>query len=195
MSKLSLGVQKVAEELAHGSKTAQVVPIVRTNDQGRSDLQVVPSLAECEVVIERGQRTFREVGEALTAIRDNRLYLETHSTFEAYCRERWSMGRNYANKLIAATNLGTTVPIANERQARTLRVVKPEESIDPDLSRLWDRLVDVMDAIEALSSSDAPSLAAAVSDHRRASTAKKLRKLGTYLGRVAWLLEAEGTPE
>ncbi len=89
-------------------------------------------LAQLEATIERGLRTFVEVGGALLAIRDGRLY-RPHQTFEDYCRERWGMERNYANKLIAAAgvieNLGTMVPIlpATERQARPLAPLPPEQ--------------------------------------------------------------------
>ena len=56
------------------------------------------ALTECEAVIERGLRTFVEVGEALLRIRDERLYRETHGTFEDYCRERWAMRREVADR-------------------------------------------------------------------------------------------------
>lgn len=87
-------------------------------------------LAHLEGVIERGLETFVEVGRALMEIRDQRLYRETHKTFEAYCRERWGWGRNYANKQITAAEvakeLGTTVP--NEAVGRELAPLldKPE---------------------------------------------------------------------
>lgn len=60
-----------------------------------------------------------------------RLYRQHFPTFEAYCRERWGMARNYANKMIAAaevvTNLGTNVSIsATESQARPLTRLEPE---------------------------------------------------------------------
>lgn len=89
-------------------------------------------LAEAEVVIERGLGTFVEVGAALLAIRDARLYRQTHGTFEEYCRGRWNLARNYANKLIAASvvvsNVGTTVPIpSSERIARPLTQLQPDE--------------------------------------------------------------------
>ena len=45
----------------------------------------VRRLAELELVIERGLKTFVEVGAALLGIRDGRLYRETHATFEDYC--------------------------------------------------------------------------------------------------------------
>ena len=91
-------------------------------------------LRQAEAAIEAGQQTFIEVGTALMGIRDGKLYREQHKTFEAYCKERWGIERNYANKLIAGTQvvnkmvdeMGTVVPISNEAQARELGKV-PEE--------------------------------------------------------------------
>ena len=66
-------------------------------------------------------RAMKERGEAMA------------SSFEHYCRERWQFARNYANKLIASSqvisNLGTTVPIQpiSERQARPLTKLEPEQ--------------------------------------------------------------------
>ena len=66
-------------------------------------------------------------------IRDKRLYRQSHDTFEAYCQERWKMARNYANKLISASevvsNLGTVVPTlpSNEAQVRPLTKLPPEQ--------------------------------------------------------------------
>jgi hypothetical protein len=42
-------------------------------------------LARCEATIQRGVKTYIEVGGALDAIRMGRLYRETNKTFEAYC--------------------------------------------------------------------------------------------------------------
>lgn len=85
----------------------------------------------CEVVIRQGLETFIEVGTALMTIRDRRLYRAEYETFEQYCRERWGMQRNYANKMIAASQvvanieMGTIVP-ASESQARPLTSLEPE---------------------------------------------------------------------
>jgi N6-adenosine-specific RNA methylase IME4 len=90
-------------------------------------------LARCEAVIERGLKTFVEVGEALLLIRDRRLYRQTHSSFESYCRERWGMSKRRANQLVGAAgvieNLGTIVPVlpATESQCRPLAGLLPEE--------------------------------------------------------------------
>jgi len=48
--------------------------------------------------LEEGIQRFVEAGEALLAVRDRRLYRESHRTFEDYCRERWGLER--ANQAI-----------------------------------------------------------------------------------------------
>jgi len=77
----------------------------------------VSRLAELETVIERGLETYIEVGSALLEIRDSRLYREPHGTFEDYCRERWSISKVHASRLISASRIvedlvpiGTTLP-------------------------------------------------------------------------------------
>lgn len=94
-------------------------------------------LRKLELAVAEGISSFVVVGEALKEIRDARLYRESHKTFEKYVDEKWSMGRNYANKLIASADvskaLGTIVPkneraseITSEGQLRELRTVPPE---------------------------------------------------------------------
>lgn len=73
-------------------------------------------------------------------------------------------------------------------------VIEPEVPTASEPAPEWAVLVQVMDSIDALSSSDAAYLAATVPDRRRAATAKRLRKLGTYLGRIAWALEGNEEP-
>jgi len=82
-------------------------------------------LQRCERVIQSGLETFELVGNALLSIRDSRLYCETHDNFDSYCREKWSMKRDYADKLIGASkvaaNLHTIVcKPQSESQARPL---------------------------------------------------------------------------
>jgi hypothetical protein len=68
-------------------------------------------------------------------IRDKGYYRDVlgFETFEAYCKAKWDMGRNYMNKIIASSvvieNLGTMVPIKsiNERQARPLARLAPDQ--------------------------------------------------------------------
>lgn len=89
-------------------------------------------LRHCEAVIERSMNSFYEMGIALREIRESRLYKTTFETFEEYCLSKWSIARNYANKMIASSdvidNLGTIVPILpnNEGQVRPLTKLEPE---------------------------------------------------------------------
>ena len=55
------------------------------------------ALAACEATIQTGIATFLQVGAALQAIRDDRLYRETHPTFETYVRDRWKFSRQRAH--------------------------------------------------------------------------------------------------
>ena len=81
-------------------------------------------LANCEEVIDKGLRTFVEVGTALLTIRDRRLYRAQHGTFEDYCQGRWGMSRPRAYQMIdAATVVGNLSTIVDkfpttESQAR-----------------------------------------------------------------------------
>jgi hypothetical protein len=84
-------------------------------------------------IVTDGQQTFIEVGNALAAIRNERLYRATHKTFEAFCKEKWGYNSSRARQLIAASTTaesvttGNTLP--NERVARELATV-PEEKRD-----------------------------------------------------------------
>lgn len=90
-------------------------------------------LSQHEQVIERGLKTFTEVGNALLAIRDGRLYRAAYKTFEAYCQERWGFVRRQADRLIeAATAVENLRPMGlelpeNERQMRPLVELAPDE--------------------------------------------------------------------
>ncbi len=88
-----------------------------------------------ESVIKRGLKTFADVGNALLAIRDARLYREQHETFEDYCREKWGFNSSRARQLIGAAevveNLKSVTTVTpgptNEAQARPLAKLPPAE--------------------------------------------------------------------
>lgn len=92
-------------------------------DDAKRDYDALESknrLVVLEDVIERGLSTFVQVGQALMEIRDARHYRVTHGTFDVYCRERWGFSDRRARQLVEAAEIGTMVPVANERQAREL---------------------------------------------------------------------------
>lgn len=93
------------------------------------------ALVEHEAVIERGIKTFYEVGIALADIRDRKLYRADYGTFEEYAERRWQMTRSRAYQMIDAAGVVSTIvdtelpAPANEGQARELgRVPKPERA-------------------------------------------------------------------
>ncbi|MEG4984681.1 hypothetical protein QUB08_02705 [Microcoleus sp. BR0-C5] len=93
-------------------------------------------LEELESIVENGLQTFYEVGKALDEIREQKLYRESHKTFDAYCREKWGIAKQTANRFIAAaqvienlTPMGVKIP-ANERQVRPLTGLSPELQLE-----------------------------------------------------------------
>jgi hypothetical protein len=85
-----------------------------------------------EAVIKEGLQTFAEVGNALLAIRDGKLYREHCHTFEEYCRSRWGMSKTHANRLVeSAKVIENLTPMGaipqSERQARPLSALSPED--------------------------------------------------------------------
>ena len=93
------------------------------------------------------------MGNALATIQRERLYRETHATFEQYCQEKWDVGRQHAYRLIDAagvvkdlspngdadTKAGTRqvcLP-GTESQARALAKIK-----EPEQRReTWEKLL------------------------------------------------------
>lgn len=66
-------------------------------------------LAELEKTVEKGCATFLEVGLALMEIRDNKLYRQSHDTFETYCVQRWQFSRQHAYRLISAAQVSIEI--------------------------------------------------------------------------------------
>lgn len=109
-------------------------------------------LDKCEQTIEKNIKGYVETGLALATIHNERLYRETHETFEHYCRERWEFGRQYAYRLISAAEvakdisaeqhvespIGTKLSIpATESQARPLVRLTSEQR-----PKVWGEIVE-----------------------------------------------------
>lgn len=102
-------------------------------------------LAQLEATIEHGLQTFEDVGVALLAIRDQRLYRAEYGTFEDYCRERWGFSGRRGRLLMDAAQAvneiksGTIDPIlpTHESQVRPLTRLAPEQQRDA-----WQRAVE-----------------------------------------------------
>lgn len=110
------------------------------------------SLKEHEEIIESGVKSFIDVGMSLMAIRDERLYRETHSTFEDYCRERWGFTKTHACRLIESAKVVSDLsPIGdkntpssqaslpqNEAQARAVAESAPDAKTR---AKVWEAAV------------------------------------------------------
>lgn len=90
-------------------------------------------LNECELVIERGVKAFKEVGQALLEIRESKLYRTTHKSFKSYCFEKWGISEAYATRNIKAFEINENIkdlPIGKglltESQLRPLTNLEPE---------------------------------------------------------------------
>ena len=85
-------------------------------------------LEQYEATIKTGLASFIEVGEALTKIRDRKLYRATHGTFEEYCQKKWKMNRNNAYLLMRESEAAKSVSDLiqpNREQARALLRIEP----------------------------------------------------------------------
>lgn len=99
-------------------------------------------LANHEAVIERGIGTFVEVGNALLAIREGKLYRSDYGTFEEYCRERWGMSKSHANRLISAADVMENLAPLGVKPVGE-REVRPLTSLGPEVQReAWQRAVE-----------------------------------------------------
>ena len=104
---------------------------------------VSPQLLDLEARVARG---FLDAGKALLEIHDSRRYRERgFNTFESYVRERFSISRAYAHRLVTAAkavltigNTDPTLPVPQrESQIRPLVLLaekNPEAAtaVDPD---------------------------------------------------------------
>ena len=102
------------------------------------------NLIELEKIIEKGLRTFTDVGSALLQIRDGKLYQPQYGSFEEYCRDRWDIERSHAYRLMDSAKvmanlkdspIGELLP-ANESQARPLASLPPEQQAEA-----WNKAV------------------------------------------------------
>ena len=98
-------------------------------------------LAECEKIIGKGLKAFKEVANALQDVRDQNLYRIKYATFEEYCCVKWGFTARHANRLMLAgavvdniesDQLVSSVPAAipkNEAQARPLAALTPKQQV------------------------------------------------------------------
>jgi hypothetical protein len=100
-------------------------------------------LAELEAIVQRGLEASLEAGAALMAIRDERLYRDTHETFDAYCRARWNMSRQHAYRLIAGAETSNHLSPRGDIKPTSEYQVRPIAGLTPKLqNQIFRRAVE-----------------------------------------------------
>ena len=108
-------------------------------------------LKHLETIIAKNQYRFYEIGQALLEIRDSRLYKQAlFTSFEAYARSRWDIGRSQVYRLIDAYSvinnlspIGDRLP-GNETQTRPLVPLSP-----PEQRKIWQEFLNTKTEVTA----------------------------------------------
>jgi ribA/ribD-fused uncharacterized protein len=120
----------------NGRNGSQAKPLKKLTEKEEKNLQ------RYEAVICGHGDKFVEVGLALWSIREEELYLKTHTTFEAYCQDKFDFTANYGGRLLRSAEavnklekdiktvpIGTVVLPKTESQVRELLRVKPKDRV------------------------------------------------------------------
>lgn len=132
---------------------------------------------EClEGIIEKGLKTFVEVGEALLEIKKEKLYRVGYATFDEYCQKRWGIGIRQSQRLIRASKVvhnlqkddQLVVLPTSEYQIRTLAELEPEQQrqvwqeVTQNNENVTGKLVE--EAVKSLNPNDATENCPSISD-------------------------------
>jgi hypothetical protein len=105
------------------AKGTEIAPL---NSEERSELK------RCEKVVDQNRAAFLKVGNALLAIREKKLYRETHGSFSAYVEERHDFKGAWASRLIQTAQV-------SENLSRTLDTSSPP-CLSPDAAAALSKL-------------------------------------------------------
>ena len=112
--------------------------------QLRSEARLSPEeaaeLGRLEDLIRSHLQSSLAAGNALLAIRNGRLYRDTHSTFEDYCEARWGLGRQHVNRWIqwaeVVSSLGPCGPESDESGQAVFPLARTSSPTRTDRSQL-----------------------------------------------------------
>lgn len=105
----------------------------------------------CEGIIQQKMVDFLEVGTALLEIRDDKLYRNSHDTFEKYCHEKWSISRSRAYQLTNAVEVVKNLEMStmvdkknpiNTSELKPERIIRPLTKLSkPKQKKAWNAAV------------------------------------------------------
>jgi len=80
-----------------------------TSAQDRKLKKLEDQLEEAYAVEDAGLQAYLIIGRVMAEIRNEKLYIGTHASFDDYCRDRWEESRKTVDKRIAAMTAATDV--------------------------------------------------------------------------------------
>ena len=115
----------------------EIAPVEPFQDINRLTAEQIKTLAQHEVTIRAGIKSYLDVGEALCEISEQRLYREQFGTFAEYCQVKWNITARHANRLMRAFELvenlksdpgvsSAAIP-TTEKEGRPLQGLSPEQ--------------------------------------------------------------------
>lgn len=133
------------------------------------NIETQENLVRYENVIQEGLQSFVEVGKALLAIRDEKLYKENYNNFNDYCRDRWNLGKSRVYQLINASNVMANLALEQDATYRenqtnstdseetaqrydvfpqTESQVRPLVRLQPDEQReAWNKAIEISESV------------------------------------------------
>lgn len=109
-------------------------------------VQEIDKLSQCESIIKEGIKTFKEVGQALLEIRENRLYRKEYKTFEDYCRDKWGIHRSRAYQLSEASKISANLSTVVDISPTSEKQIRPLSKLEPELQReVWKEATEKTD--------------------------------------------------
>jgi len=150
MSKSTKGTKAVAllAEQSVGCKIGPVIDVEATVVSEDTPLNAAEQMKfeQCEEALKNNLGSFRLIGRALKAIKDDRLYREKFKRFEDYCAQQWGLSDKYAYRLIQAyevyvglrkdSTIGEQNLPANESQIRPLLRLETDKQ-----AAAWNQVV------------------------------------------------------
>lgn len=125
--------------------------------------EIMEPLTNHEIVIQKGLKSFVEVGRALMAIKKEKLYKGEYRSFTDYCKERWNLGSSRVYQLINASNVVANLsdggddpdapvdqigedpkPINPQHEAQ----IRPLVGLQPEQQReAWHKAIEISDSV------------------------------------------------
>jgi hypothetical protein len=91
--------------------------------------------AALEKIVQKGVKSFLEVGKALLQIHSRKLYREKYTSWEGYLEERWNLSRSHGYRLVHAGEVAENLSHARDTIEMPGRLVEQLAKLPPDEQR------------------------------------------------------------